>query len=294
MHCIAWPASISAARGSLLLVLPAILAARHMHVVAARGGVLRRLAAERLRRRRRSARPGVRECVPPNDGMPFGRPSTIVDEDRSRLAAVNPLIVHQRRADPAAAVRVAADAVVRGEQPLALGDGVGISSYGFWPHRGLRFAGHERCKCTASDRAAAAGGWWKSRVLRARTRRQADEAARARSRMRVVMESAPRGPAPDRPAARDSPRASRRSPATASMNASSSARSADRRLCRTAMAMSKVNGRSAVSSRADRREVEGHRLAVREVAGERTPHDRDVDVARATASTMRAGGFGCE
>ena len=88
-------------------------------------------------RRRRAASAGTRapspttlivgsRADPPNAGMPLGRPCEIVSKICSGLEAVDPLVVHQRRAHAPAAVGVAADAVERGEQPLPLREGVGV------------------------------------------------------------------------------------------------------------------------------------------------------------------------
>ena len=111
-----------------------------------------RSASARTRRSARPARPG---SCPRNDGMPFGRPSTIVAKMFAGVAAVDPLVVHQRRAHAAAAVGVAARCSCTRVEPLALAHRVGVLLVGAaQARRGQRCRAGRGARSARSPRSA--------------------------------------------------------------------------------------------------------------------------------------------
>ena len=108
-------------------------------------------------RRRRAARPDV-GIVPAERGHAVGPSLDDGRVDWSGADAVDPLLVHQRRADPAAAHGRGSRCSCTRREPLALADAVGVVLVGLVTcDRRAAARPAEAVRCTASGRVAAAG-----------------------------------------------------------------------------------------------------------------------------------------
>ena len=224
--------------------------------------------------------------------MPFGRPSQDRRDDIGRRAAVDPLVVHQRRPHAAAAVGVTAVAVVLAEQLLAFAT----------PRR----RSPRTALCDRVRRRRPPPGRMSLMLIVAGRRRQ--------RRLRPIIpllalaaaesaEPAPEQASGERPcqprrmASVDARHAvlgedrGRSRPRWRSSERSSRSRSARSPLAHAHRDVERER-QAGTSPRRQRRDRQRLVLPRREIAGQRPPDQRDIDRRRrATASTMSAGGL---